>query len=313
MNKYNTSKTLAYIGLSIMSLIIGLSFIFVKIGLKFSDPVDLLSYRFSSAFIILVVLYGLGLIKICDISWKKIKQLLLLSIFYPLFFFFFQAWGMQYSSSSEAGIIFAITPVVTSIVARYFLKEKVNTTQIIGILLSVVGIIYIIFHKIDFRSYTQNIQGILFLILSVLSMVTYYILGKKLINGFSAMDITIGMTFVGFIFFNSWSIINHTSADTMNDFTSLLFNTEFIWAILYLGILSSFLTSFLSNFALQIIPAYQISIFNNLNPIIAVVGGVIFLKEKLYSYHIIGGILVLMGVMLTLIFKPKPKIENDES
>jgi drug/metabolite transporter (DMT)-like permease len=67
------------------------------------------------------------------------------------------------------------------------------------------------------------------------------------------------------------------------------------------------LTSFITIFALSVIPASQIAVFNNLSPIIAIVGGVLILDETLHTYQIIGGILVILGVAMTQIFKRTEK------
>lgn len=44
------NRRLAYAGLVVMTLIIGLSFIFVKIGLSYANPYDLLAHRFPQSF-----------------------------------------------------------------------------------------------------------------------------------------------------------------------------------------------------------------------------------------------------------------------
>ncbi len=142
----------AYLGLFLMTTIIGLSFMFVKIALQYSSAVDLLAHRFSIALVSVIVLLLLRVIKIPKPNYKKIQGLLFLSVFYPVLFFLFQALGMQYSSASEAGIIFAMSPIVTLIVAQIFLKESTTILQKIGVILSVFGIVYIIFNKGGFVS-----------------------------------------------------------------------------------------------------------------------------------------------------------------
>ncbi len=301
----NTQQIRAYIGLTIMTLIVGLSFIFIKIGLKYVNVTDLLAHRFTAAFVSIVLLRIFNIIKTPQFNIQKFKVLLLLSLFYPLMFFSFQAYGMVHSSASEAGIVFSSIPIITLIAAGIFLKEKTSWLQKIGIILSVFGILYIIYHKTDFSGYETNLKSILILLLSVCSIVAYYIIGKSLGTRFSPIEITIWITVIAFIVFNSWSITNHLYNNTINDYIKPLFQAEFLWTILYLGILSTTLTSFLTNFALPVIPTAKISIFNNLSPIIAVFSGILLLNEQFFSYHIIGGLSVITGVIITLIFKPK--------
>lgn len=297
-----SDKHLAYIGMILVTSIVGLSFIFVKVGLEYANPIDLLAHRFSVGAITVGVLWIFGLLKFTPFSWAKTKTLLLLSLFFPLLFFAFQAYGMEYSSASEAGIIFSAVPIVTLIVAGIFLKEKTNTLQKIGIALTILGIAYIMYRTGNISENT-SFKGVVLLFLSVLSVVTYYALGKKMSTKIPVLEITVWMTLLSFIVFNSWSLIIHLQNNSLNTFLEPLAHKEFIWTVVYLGVLSSVLTSFLTNYALSKIPASQIAVFNNLSPIIAIIGGVVILKETLHSYQIIGGILVIAGIVLAQISK----------
>ncbi len=292
----------AYLGLILMTIIVGFSFIFLKIGLRYAGAMDLMAHRFTAAAISLVIMWLFGFIRIPRFSLKKAKSLVFLSIFYPLLFFTLQTFGMEHSTASEAGIIFATVPVITLLAARIFLKEKTTILQKTGIALSIAGILFIIYNSGNLPGST-TLKGLLLLLLSVFSVVTYYVLGKKISVNFSAMEITVWMTFLAFLVFNGWSVVSHIQSNTLGQFFTPLLQKEFLWAVLYLGVLSSMLTAFLTNFALTQIPASQIAVFNNLSPVIAIAGGILILGETLFAYHIIGGLLVLAGVAMTVFFK----------
>ena len=296
----------AFIGLILVTFIIGLSFIFVKIGLKYSNAIDLLAHRFTAAAISIVLLWIFGFIKLPSFSFKKAKSLLLLSLFYPLLFFALQTFGLQYSSASEAGIVFATTPIITLIAASFFLKEKTTLLQKIGIVMSIAGILYIIFYAGGVSGST-NLKGVILLLLSVFVLVVYYVLGKQTSAKFSAIEITVWMTLLAFIVFNGFSVATHIQSDTLSQFFNPLVHREFLWAVLYLGVLSSMFTAFLTNFALAQVPASQIAVFNNLSPLVSIAGGILILGETLFTYHIIGGVLVLSGVAMTVFFKHKKR------
>lgn len=292
----------AYIGLILITLIVGLSFIFVKIALRYSGAMDLLAHRFTAAAISIALLWVFGFIKLPRFSFRKARWLLLLSLFYPLLFFALQTFGLQHSTASEAGIVFATTPIITLIAASFFLKEKTTLIQKIGIVLSIAGILYIIYFTGEMPGST-TLKGLLLLMLSVLVLVVYYVLGKVISANFSAMEITVWMTLLAFVVFNGFSITSHVQSHTLSQFFDPLVHTEFLWAVLYLGVLSSMLTAFLTNFALAQVPASQIAVFNNLSPLVSIAGGILILGEKLFAYHIIGGLMVLAGVAMTVFFK----------
>ena len=296
-----SKKNRAYLGLILMTIIVGLSFILVKIGLRHANPMDLLAHRFTAGAISVGVLGLFGFLKFSALTWPKAKALLLLSLFYPLLFFAFQTFGMEYSSASEAGIIFATVPIITLVVAGIFLKEKTTVLQKIGIGLSLGGIAYIMYRTGNFSESTSY-KGVVLLLLSVFSVVIYYAVGKKVSVNFSSLEITVWMTLLAFIAFNCWSIFSHIQHGTVKEFFEPLAQKEFLWAVLYLGILSSVVTSFITNYALSKIPTSQIAVFNNLSPIITIIAGVVILGEMLHDYQIIGGIFVITGVVMTQIF-----------
>lgn len=284
-----------YLAAIIYSIISGLSFLFGKIGLDYSNPIDLLAYRFTAAFIAILIPVLFKWVKV-DLDKEKIKKIMPLAIFYPLLFFGFQTFGLKYTQSSEAGIYLAVGPVFTMILASYFLKEKTTTLQKLSILLSVFGVIYITFKKGGSLEF-QNMKGIIFLLLSVLSFAIYSVMARKLTQDFSNIELSYVMIGISFIGFNVLAIGKHLLGGDMGSILLPLKQSKFIIAVLYLGILSTFGTSFLSNFVLSKLEAYKMSVFTNLATVISMIAGVIFLNEEIFYYHIIGSIFIILGVL----------------
>ena len=287
----------AYAGLTLMTVIIGFSFIFVKIALQYASPVDLLAHRFTAATAGLLCFYLFRRKGRPVFDRKKMLPLLVISLFYPILMFSMQTVGLQFTTASEAGILSATAPIFTVILAAVFLKEKNSFRQIIFVVLSVAGVAYIIYKNGLGAISSETLKGDFFILLSVVSMAIYFILGRKATQQFDAMDITFFMTVTACIVFNLIAVMGHFESGTLSLYFGAFKNSDFLWTILYLGVLSSFLTSFLTNNALKVIPASQVSIFNNFSPVIAVFAGVLFLNETLHLYHIIGGIMVLIGIM----------------
>lgn len=281
----------------------GLSFLFVKISLNYSDPLNILAHRFSFAFIFLLILKLSKKVDI-NVSSSDFKSLLPISILYPTLFFTFQTFGLLNMSSSEAGIILATVPVFTLILAKIFLKEESTMLQKLFVILSVLGVIYIMLNK-GASSSSTNIKGIIFMILAAISLASYNVVARIKTKSFKTIDITYIMTFVGFIVFNIIAIINNSVNGDFNNYINPLKNFNYIIAIFYLGILSSVITSLLSNYVLSKIDASKMSVFANLGTVITIFAGVIILKEDLFYYHIIGTIMIVAGVIGTNIFGKK--------
>lgn len=154
-------------------------------------------------------------------------------------------------------------------------------------------------------SSSTNIKGIIFMILAAISLASYNVVARIKTKSFKTIDITYIMTFVGFIVFNIIAIINNSVNGDFNNYINPLKNFNYIIAILYLGILSSVITSLLSNYVLSKIDASKMSVFANLGTVITIFAGVIILKEDLFYYHIIGTIMIVAGVIGTNIFGKK--------
>ncbi len=301
--KADKKEAWAYAGLSLMTLIIGFSFIFVKIALRYASAIDLLAHRFTAATAGLLLYYIFYRKSRPAISRENIPTLLLLSLFYPLLLFGFQTLGLKYTTASEAGILSAITPVITVILALIFLKEKNSLLQNICVLLSVSGVVYIMYRNGLNPVSGASMKGNMLILLSVLSIAFYYVLGRKANRQYNSMDITLFMSVTACIVFNLAAITLHLKSGTLSHYFGVFRYSGFLWPILYLGILSTFLTSFLGNNALSVIPAAQVSIFNNFSPVLSVFGGVLFLNETLHVWHIIGGVMVLAGIIGVNIFR----------
>ncbi len=279
------------------TIITGLSFLFGKIALESSNPLDILAYRYAVAFLGVIIFFIFKPVKL-NYTKENIFKILPLTILYPLLFFSFQTFGLQYTSSSEAGIFLAMVPILTLIMADIFLKEKTTLLQKISILLSVIGVIYITLMKGSNLGFS-NIKGIVFLIISTLAYSGYNVLARNLTKEFTSIELSYMMITISFISFNLLSIIRNLLYGTISNYFLPLQNLRFTIAIIYLGILSSLISSLLSNYALSKIKASEMSVFANLGTVISILAGVIFLKEKVFYYHIIGSILIIGGVLGT--------------
>lgn len=298
-------KKKAYLAAILYALIIGLAFMFVKIALKKADPLNILAHRFSMSFIAATLLILFGKIKI-SISLKDVLYILPLSLFYPTLFFAFQAFGLVYIPSSEAGIIQAIAPIFTMILALIFLKEDITLLQKISLILSVSGVIYIFFMK-GINLKFNNIAGIVLIAISAFSSACYNVMARKITKKYKLMDLTYIMTVIGFLSFNIISIIDNIMRNTIVYYFKPLLDINFLISMIYLGVLSSLITSFLSNYALSKIDASKMSVFGNLSTVITMFVGVVFLHEELRYYHIIGAVIIIVGIIGTNFLGKKDK------
>ncbi|QNG60617.1 DMT family transporter [Metabacillus idriensis] len=306
-----SEQVLPYLGALLNASIVGLSFLFTKLALEDASPADTLSYRFTLAFLVLLILQFFVPIKLPSFknNGKSFVYLLLLALFYPTMFFSFQAFGLLYTSSAEGGILMAFAPILIAVLASVFLKEKTTIVQILFIFMSIFGVVYIFIMKgasIEFNS----MLGFFLLFIACLSIAGYTVMARFLSVSYSPLQLSFIMVTFGFIFFNLYAIIQHLAAGDFVQYISLWTNTSFLLFTFYLGVLATLLTSFLSNYVLSKIPASQMSVFANLSTVISIIAGALILNEKIYPYHWVGAFFIIAGVIGTNAFKQKTKAAN---
>lgn len=288
---------LAYLCVVINAMIMGFSFLFTKIALDSADPMDTLTFRFVASFVVMTIPILLGRVRL-NYRGKKLYKVLLLAALYPLAFFTLQSYGLQHATSSEGGILFAFTPVLTVLLASLFLRETTTLLQKLSIGLSVSGVLFIFIMEgsgIDW----SNMTGIVLLFLSCLAVAGYNVLARRLLKSFSPAEITYVMQGIAFLSFLTVSLAGHTATGTLDQLFSPLASGTFIVSILYLGILSTLVTALSSNYALSRIEASRMSVFSNLSTIVSIAAGALLLGEEVGLYHIAGSALIIAGVLGT--------------
>ncbi|MNJ55933.1 putative amino-acid metabolite efflux pump [compost metagenome] len=187
-------------------------------------------------------------------------------------------------------------PIFTMFLAAGILGERPHLYRKIGIILSVLGVMLIFVLKgINIGSGSMLGGGLI--LVSAFSSSGYNVLARKLVQNYKVFQITYVMTVIGFIFFNLFAVGRHVIEGDLPLYFQPFLDLKFTLSILYLGILSSLITSFLSNYALVQLEASQMSLFSHLATLITLFAGVIILGEQLRYYHVIGTTLIITGLI----------------
>lgn len=290
-----------------MASIFGLSFMFTKQALETLPTTRLLSYRFALASLLLTILWLSGILKL-NYKNKPLKELLLLALFQPIAYFLFETAGVKLTSSSEAGIMIALIPVVVTIFAAVFLKERPGRAQLLFIFASVLGVVFIVLMSGSSAS-TGHFSGILFLFGAVMAAGVYNILSRKLSTSFTPVEITFVMMWAGAVVFNLISVTTGIVNGDIRSYVTSLGSVDTLIPVLYLGILSSVCAFFMVNYMLSKLPASNSAVFSNLTTVISIVAGVFVRHEAFHWYQLAGGILIILGVWGTNRYKPQPEAQ----
>ncbi len=272
---------------------------FSKVALEYVTTIQLIAYRFLIAFVFFNLLLLFRVVKV-DFKGKKIRLLLYTAIFQPVLYFIFETFGLALSQSNEAGMMIALIPIFVTFLSAVFLKEKPTRVQMIFILMSVLGVLYINSMK-GFDG--ASLLGSSLLLLAVISAAAFNIFSRKSSKLFTPYEITYSMMVTGFIVFNSMAIVEAISNGSLGDFFTPLANPLVVGPLLYLGIVASIGGFFLVNYSLGKLEAHVSSIFANFATIVSIAAGTIILGEAFYYYHLLGSIMIIAGVYGTVRYR----------
>lgn len=292
------NATKGYFAIALQSMIIGFSYLFVKIALTGADPFDLLAHRFTAA-AVAVIAFQCIKPRPLHIKRNDFAKLAALSLAYPILFFLFQTLGLRSMNSSDAGILYSLIPMLTLLTAGFVLGESIGCAQKILMALSIAGVVYInAMNGLGAeRSGAFSYWGVLFLLLSAICSALYNVFTRKLSVSYSAYSIAFVMTMVAFVAFNTVALLRHAVRGTVGDYFAPFADPSFLYSILYLGVLSSLVSSLLSTYALAKLEASTVGQFNNFATVVSIAAGVLLLKEPLFYYHYIGIAAILVGTI----------------
>jgi drug/metabolite transporter (DMT)-like permease len=283
----NILPTLSIIG---AVLLWGSSFAAMRIVLKDLHPFAVMFCRLFSALIFIIPIS----IKLFPKSYQKNdwKILLPMVLFQPCLYFLFESNALTFTTSSQAGIISACLPLMVAVAAWFFLSESINSKTIIGLILSICGVILLTIFQSRQVDAPRPVLGNILEVGAMLSACANLILIKKLSSNYGTWSLTGMQIIAGTIFFlpGIKYIIN---ADPS------IWTMQLVLLLLYLGICVSFLAFGLYNWGISKIKVSRASIFINLIPVTAVILGWLILGETLNSKQMIATIIVISGVFLS--------------
>jgi drug/metabolite transporter (DMT)-like permease len=285
------SKSQSWLGLYIaLGIVWGCSFIFIKLGLEFLTPFGVAFGRCALgalALLIYLKVKGLSLVRDRKMIGHLWVVALLLNVIPGIFF----AWAETEVTSILAGIINAVTPLMTLIAIMLVSRnEKPTTPQIVGLLLGFLGVLTVL------GAWKGLGDNPLWAILVLLAAVTCYGFSFPYSRRFilpaqlkpevmAATQVTLGAITLLPLF-----LIDGIAKDE--------YRIGPVLAMIALGVFGSGF-AYIWNFTIMRAAGSAIaSSVTYVTPVVAVVVGLIFLQEKLHWYEPAGAVIVLLGAAI---------------
>lgn len=288
--KSNTVGILCAIG---CETLYGLSYIFTKQATACASELALLGWRFFLAALVMSLCVLLGFIKV-NLKGKPLKPLLLVALCSPCIYFIAETIGISHTTASESGVFLACIPVASLIASTLILKEKPSKMQLIGILITLAGVLITVFAVS--ASSSLSVLGYAFLFVAVVSYALYSVFVDKA-AAYTGAEITYVMLLSGAALFVLLAVAEAGFHGTLTELVRLPFQEPgFLIAILYQGIGCSVLAFFLSNLAISKIGVNRTSSFIGIATVVSILAGALLLREAFTGFQIAGAVIIIAGV-----------------
>ena len=288
----------AYIFLIFATAFWGGNIIAAKVASIISlEPIKLSFYRNIVVIIILLpfVFYKIKIIfEIFKQNWKIIIFFSILSV---SIFNTFMNIALTTSSVISTSLMPSFAPSMIIIFSLIIYKSKISYLQLIGVIVSFIGFINIIIRgDINNIESLNFVKGDLWMLSCVCSWAFYSVMLKKSPKELDNISFLFLIFFIG----NFFVLPFYITESIIND--SFIIDEKFgLMLVLYLGVGPALISFLLWVKSVKVIGANKSGLFLNLIPIFSSLISIIFLKETLESYHIIGALLIFSGIYLIII------------
>ena len=290
-----SKNTTAYIFLLFTTLFWSGNFIVGKAASLYEIPPFTLNfYRWLLAWLILMPFTFKEIIEKKKYILDNIKLITALGITSITFFNSIVYYSLNFTNVINGVLMISVIPVMIIFFSWVFKIEKTNIYQITGVIFSLLGVAVIITKAelnilldLDFN------KGDLWMVVAMFSWAIYSVLLKKKKHKLSQislleMIITMGLIFLLPIYFIEMKMGYH-----------VILNTPFVLTLTYVVLFPSLISFLFWIKGIALIGANRSGIFLHLMPIFSALMAIIIFKEKFMFFHLIGAVLILIGILLS--------------
>ncbi|WP_249869562.1 DMT family transporter [Oceanobacillus saliphilus] len=279
----------AYAWLTFCVVMWGSNFVFGKMLVQDFSPALLTMLR-----LLFIVLFLIGL-SLYKKHFRRVKKSDLLAIsFLGIIGVFINQWsffvGLQTADPTTSALILATAPILTSILAAIFLKEKLTIRMLLGSIVAITGIYFVVTNGNSTAFHID--KGLFWIVITMITFAIMIILTRHLSHRIDPLTITLHSNVVGLIVSVPFAFLldNPLQISTKVSDWSFLIGT----AIVVHGI-----ATLIWNNNIRHVDASKASILSNLEPFVAMVMGLILLNKLITGAEILGSLLIVGGVVFS--------------
>jgi drug/metabolite transporter (DMT)-like permease len=288
------SLTVLYCKLTLTAVFWGGTFVAGRLIAREAAPFSAAFLRFAvaSSFLLSFVFRVHG--RFPGIAPRQLPALVLLGLTGILAYNFFFFSGLKTITASRASLIIATNPVFIALLSACFLKERLNLSNVLGIVLSVSGAAVVVSqgHPLMLLRGGMGL-GELYIFGCVASWVSYSLIGKKAMKDLSPLLTVTYACMIGTICL-LFPALGEGIAGSVRNYSGVVWGGVF-----YLGFFGSALGFLWFYEGVKEIGPSRAGVFINIVPVSSIVLAFLFLQEGVDVSLSIGAVLILAGVYLT--------------
>ena len=203
-------------------------------------------------------------------------------------------FALNYTQVINAVLVLAAIPAATIVLSSIMKIEKTNLFQILGLILSIIGIGSIISNGEIERILSLSFnKGDLWMIVCVLTWSLYSTLLKKHKFKFSQFTLIQLMVSVGLLFLIPQYFYEQSIG------LEIRFNKVFFLILFYVVVFPAIAAYYFWQKGIEIIGPNRASMFIQLMPLFSAVMAIIIFNEKFELYHFTGAAFIVSGIYLS--------------
>jgi drug/metabolite transporter (DMT)-like permease len=286
---------LTYLQLLAAMIFYGVSFVSTKIVLGTFGPITIIAIRLSISAVFLIALDRAIPLETGSVPTRRwpvradLPAFVLVAALEPTLYFIAENYGLQRVSASVAAIIVATIPVVTALLARPFLGEPIRRYTVIGLCVSIGGVLMIAINPSDSRDFTAF--GLMLMGFAVLAAAGYSVGVKRLPPRYRSLTIVKVQSILSVPVISLLGLLVEgppTQAPS----------PEVIGHLLYLAVFPSSIAFVFLGAGIRALGANRAMMFTNLIPGITAMTAWLVLGEQFSLRKIIGMAMVVTGVLV---------------
>jgi len=288
-------NTKAYIMLVCASLFWAGNFIVGKYAfLTDIPPLSLVFYRWTLVWFILLPFTYKEIFKYKDIILKNLPLLFLLGFTSVGLFNSFTYLALIHTQVINASLFNAAIPAIIILLCFLFKVEKTNKFQILGLIISVLGIIAIITKlKLDILLSLNFNKGDLIMVGGALTWGIYSTLLKRKKFTLPLLTLVHVVCTLGLISVLPQFLYEYTNGQVIK------FDINLVYTLIFLALFPSIGSYYCWAGAVSIVGANRAGISLSLIPLFSTIFAIGIYDEKFQFFHLIGAILIILGLFLS--------------